>query len=276
MRNFIFIIIFSIAINIQAQVKGEADYLIRYEVEFIPDCSNREDVRNEVHRLYTGSSVSYYASEASVLNDSIIKTIKSESLAEMRSHSNNSSVSYFTPKVYKDWKTLEVWVNYTILTDEYVYQEPNTPIEWEISDEIKEIGKYKAQKAITSFGGRDYEAWFTTEIPINDGPYVFHGLPGLILELYDINGDFQFNFASLVNLKEPYKVEIESISNKVSKEQVIKAYKKYLENPGYSITSKLPDGFEVTEADGTKVTKREIEKTARENAKKRSNQIEIW
>lgn len=57
--------------TVHAQVKGEAEYLIRYEVDFILDSTNRADMKKEVHRLYTGSSVSYYASEASVLSDSI-------------------------------------------------------------------------------------------------------------------------------------------------------------------------------------------------------------
>ncbi|MFZ1558862.1 MAG: GLPGLI family protein, partial [Saprospiraceae bacterium] len=40
-------------------------------------------------------------------------------------------------------------------------------------------------KATTKYGGRKYLAWFTPEIPVMDGPYVFAGLPGLIVRIKD-------------------------------------------------------------------------------------------
>ncbi|RXM57797.1 GLPGLI family protein [Chryseobacterium sp. CH1] len=40
------------------------------------------------------------------------------------------------------------------------------------------IGKYKSQKAETNYGGRNWIAWFTTELPFADGPLYFNGLFG--------------------------------------------------------------------------------------------------
>lgn len=34
--------------------------------------------------------------------------------------------------------------------------------------------------ATTQFRGLTYTAWFALDIPINEGPWKFHGLPGLI------------------------------------------------------------------------------------------------
>lgn len=76
-------------------------------------------------------------------------------------------------------------------------------IEWEIQEEFKNIGKLNSQKAIASFRGRNYTAWFTTEIPIEIGPWKFHGLPGLILEIVDSEKGVQFLFKSI---KIPYDV----------------------------------------------------------------------
>jgi GLPGLI family protein len=46
------------------------------------------------------------------------------------------------------------------------------------------------QKA-TNFGGRLWIiAWFNLEIPINEGPYKFRGLSGLIFEIGDSQTQF--------------------------------------------------------------------------------------
>lgn len=63
---------------------------------------------------------------------------------------------------------------------------------WKISKDIKQFGNYEVQRATTEFGGRVYTAWFTLQIPISDGPWKFHGLPGLILEVTDEEGAYGY------------------------------------------------------------------------------------
>jgi GLPGLI family protein len=55
--------------------------------------------------------------------------------------------------------------------------------DWEISADTLTVAGYKCQKATTSFFGSAITAWFTTALPVNTGPEMFAGLPGLILKL---------------------------------------------------------------------------------------------
>jgi len=64
--------------------------------------------------------------------------------------------------------------------------------EWILLDEAKEIQGMKCQKAMATVYGREYEAWFSTTIPLPYGPWKLHGLPGLILEARSVDGEVDF------------------------------------------------------------------------------------
>ncbi len=72
--------------------------------------------------------------------------------------------------------------------------------EWKISTEAKKIGNFNCIKATTTFRGRNYIAWFTTDIPVPYGPWKLNNLPGLILEAYD---DEKFVYWYFKNIEFP-------------------------------------------------------------------------
>lgn len=280
MRKTLLILLLFSSYLIQAQIQGEAEYLIRYEVDFVLDSTNREDVKHEVHRLYTGSTASNYISEGLFYRDSIMQAMRNQprgNWRNMRGTMENMPRSEFNASVFKNLNNAEVWVQHNLAQDRFLYQEKAVPVQWEFTDDSKMIEQYMALKATTSFGGREYEAWFTLEVPILDGPYVFNGLPGLILELYDTEKDYHFNLASIQPLKENYVIDSKSTNIKqVSKDEFIRSYKNFRENPTASFSRFMPSNFEMRDETGKTITRRDIERQAKEAADKRNNLIEVW
>jgi len=103
-------------------------------------------------------------------------------------------------------------------------------MEWEITNERKEILGYTALKAITFFAGRQWIAWFTEEIPIPDGPYKFHGLPGLILNISDSTNTHSFKIISVQKQNSNYLV-LNDDTYKETKPISLKEYEKMPHNP---------------------------------------------
>ena len=80
-------------------------------------------------------------------------------------------------------------------SDEPVYYtEPYSEMIWEIGDSTKTVLGYECIQADTDYHGRHWTAWFTPDIPIQDGPWKFHGLPGLILDVR--TGEAQYGYVA--------------------------------------------------------------------------------
>ena len=126
--------------------------------------------------------------------------------------------------------------------------EPTGTMVWELTNESKKIDSYIAYKAKTTFRGRNYIAWFTPEIAIDAGPWKFHGLPGLILEVTDDELGVQFLFSS-IEVFSDYEFEI--IQPREELVLTIDEYAAYNDPDKIAqdfiswITSELPEGSSI-------------------------------
>ena len=79
----------------------------------------------------------------------------------------------------------------------YKYEEATPKLEWTITSEKLDTLGYHCTMATCSYAGRQYNAWFTEDIPVSYGPWKLCGLPGLIIKAETTDGDYHFVMAGI-------------------------------------------------------------------------------
>lgn len=104
---------------------------------------------------------------------------------------------------------------------------------WEITNESKVKDGKPLFKATTQYGGRNWVAWFDLAIPATDGPYIFRGLPGLIVEVHDTDFIHHFTFEGLLDekIEEKYfEIEKKKYYQKISYKNFLEYREEAMEN----------------------------------------------
>lgn len=131
----------------------------------------------------------------------------------------------------------------------HFYIEPLCEMRWQIGDSTKTILGNECIAAETDFHGRHWNVWFTPEIPIQDGPWKFCGLPGLILEAADSTGQHSF-IADGIEESDIWMKPVYGLKDydKVSRIEMLTAQRKFLLK-GDSMTrmqiQNTPDGSKI-------------------------------
>lgn len=154
-------------------------------------------------------------------------------------------------------------------------------LNWNLTGEKKEMGNYNVEKATAKYGGRNWIAWFCADLPFPYGPYVFNGLPGLILDIYDDQNIFKFSFIQNKNFPDDlnsYKIFESLFSDrkiKIKREDWKKILISFYQNPipeyksGNAVMMK-DSGKEYTAEDY-----RGLEKQIQNQIRKFNNPIEL-
>lgn len=155
---------------------------------------------------------------------------------------------------------------------------------WKLVNEKKQIKDLILQKATTNWGGRNWTAWFAAEIPFQEGPYKFQGLPGLIVEIYDDKNNYRFELVKSENITKPIENDFITMSREMSIALNWDKYSttklKFYESPVDFIKNAIGDtkNEEFFLNDGTKVNShniREINAQLRNRIKKYNNPINL-
>lgn len=174
-----------------------------YDYRFLSDSTNTQDIKSELMFLDVTEKFSKFYSGENYINDSIAKANLEKQIIATggidnlpKSASTNKSLNKYT--VIKQYPSDLFFIT---RIGRYKYKVEDTRlIKWTILPDKDIIKTFSVQKATTEFGGRKWIAWFTNEIPIQDGPYKFKGLPGMILRMEDQTKSHSFTLAGIKNL----------------------------------------------------------------------------
>lgn len=129
--------------------------------------------------------------------------------------------------------------------DRLLFVEDNYNLNWKITGETKKIGEFKATKATTTFRGREYVAWFYSGIPTQFGPWKFNNLPGLILEVHDLQYKLLIQAVKIERSKGEYQLNkiLNDKEDALSIPEYIDKKNKILDEEFAKLASTLPKGI---------------------------------
>ena len=104
--------------------------------------------------------------------------------------------------VYKNYPTGQMTITDRISSQDYRYVDSLHAQTWTMGDSTRQVLGYTCQQAMADFRSRRWTAWFTTDIPVSDGPWKLGRLPGLILEAYDEGQQHVFTAVGLERVKD--------------------------------------------------------------------------
>ena len=174
-------------------------YEITYRTKSITDTTKVDSLGNFIYneedmRLDVGERVSFFYSYSNALYEQ--QRIEMMNKGNFSPPSTHSGHIYW--KLFKNFPTGKTTYIDNVFRDGFRVVEPIEQPQWElISDSTARILGYDCQMARCNYKGRQWFAWFTTDIPIDNGPWKLDGLPGLVLRAYDNSLHYIFDCIGL-------------------------------------------------------------------------------
>lgn len=213
-RNLLLLLLALYSCLFYAQPKLDGEAPIRekrgYDQRFVIDTAkvrvlyalNAKDIKDEntyidLAKLEVGKRVRKYSSEFIALSD--IEAMKWKKANNWKDNVPKTFWIGGRKETQEKWSEL-VYSDYFVRGNqltEYAcmplllernngqYTEPWPLMKWTLGKQHQTILGHDCQNATCHFRGRDFEAWFATDVPIKGGPWKFGGLPGCILKVYD-------------------------------------------------------------------------------------------
>lgn len=230
-----------------------------YRYDYATDSLKPDSLQTELMILEVNEDGSEFFSKAQYESDSLQRI-------EMQQKGPGAGLTVASSNYrgnirYRVEKTADYKVYLITAMDRTYKVYDDRPMKWTIQPEHEQIGEWQTQAATLDFAGRRWTAWFTTDIPIPDGPYKFHGLPGLIVKINSEDGTQKFVLEGIL------KVPAQKANNgnfklfsdvekpvEITEQQYVKQLKKYQVDPHAGIRQMLGNGVKRIIVNGKEVS----------------------
>jgi GLPGLI family protein len=266
--KLLFLILF-FAISNTVFANDSTAFSCKYRYSWQKDSTNINSKFDDIMILTIKNNVSIYYSSLSQLGTRKKEKYLSD-LEKSPDHNNVVSIGanyeklageFFikneTEVLQIDYLRKEVHETNRLVTEYYGYTDSLISPVWKIETSTDSILGQQCQMATTTFKGRNYTAWFAPGIPYNMGPWLFNGLPGLILKIADDKNQFQFECLELNTPESTTKVfkayeNIKIIPKKKLQDRIklfAQSYLSYMQAEGKTLTVTDKNGNPVHVAD---------------------------
>jgi GLPGLI family protein len=192
---------------------------VKYDFTLIDEKDDFGDIRVENLILTTN------ATESSLRRKSKDTIFECNLYGIFESSSTKGKGKFYELTEYKNLSLSEYYFTGPYMKD--IVKDDIYKINWDLINEEKLILGYQCQKAICTFRGRSYEAFFAKTIPISNGPFKFDGLPGMILAINSVDGTVHIKAKSVTILNEAEIVNPYKNTNNITWIDFKKKYKTY-------------------------------------------------
>ena len=225
-RLFLLVIAAVLAANLYSReiANNKAAYRAIYTYFYKTDSLKSGYAKDVFHLDICMNGKSFFYSRAAQYRDSLIEAETAKGMKMLDVLNNYRSVSRGLEwQIEKSF--MERKYNYTSkVVKYYSYGEPLQMPQWNFLEDTLTILGYPCRKAEAEIEGRTWTVWYAPDIPINDGPWMFWGLPGLVLYGIDQSSLFVFKCTAVGQLPEPVEVVLPPDNKEVlssSKQKVL-------------------------------------------------------
>ena len=227
--------------------------MVKYQFTWIQDTTRTDSPHVENMILIIGKNASQFTSYDKITQDEIAQKSIEEQIKNNGGLNNihltlPNRKSVTQDEYYYFAKENSLFLKERVINF-YLIEEPPYTIDWKITNDTMSFSGIHCQKATSQFKGRNWNAWFATELPFQSGPWKLHGLPGLIIDAYDDTKTVRFEFAGLENIKD----EVPITEKKDVDPGSVKIVMNKSVNPLHETVIKLP-------SDAIRTTQKEFDK----------------
>ncbi|MFI1771954.1 GLPGLI family protein [Thalassobellus citreus] len=233
------IVLFSMLINAQ-DFQGKATYKTKRKIDIKLDSTQ---INSEMHQRMIEMMKKQFEKTFILSFNKEESLYKEDEKLEAPQAGNMRMVFVSTDEadiLYKNMKEKRYTSKNEVFGKIFLVKDELPKLDWELESETKNIGDYTCYKAtmkrmvpvmesgISVNGDKDLDtdlndepkmeeititAWYTSQIPINNGPAKYHGLPGLILEVNDgtetiVCSKIVLNSKNIFSVVEPKKGKV--------------------------------------------------------------------